>query len=32
MRKLTTAVGRPMVHDLRAICDAVVYVVKNGVE
>jgi transposase len=32
MRDLTVAVGRPMVHDLRAMCDAVAYVVKNGVE
>jgi len=32
MRELTLAVGRPMVHDLRAMCDAVGYVVKNGVE
>jgi transposase len=32
MRELTVAVGRPMVHDLRAMCDAVSYVVKNGVE
>jgi transposase len=32
MRELTVAEGRPMVHDLRAMCDAVCYVVKNGVE
>jgi transposase len=32
MSELTAAVGRPMVHDLRAMCDAVSYVVKNGVE
>ena len=32
MRELTVAVGRPMVHDLRAMCDAVGYVVKNGIE
>jgi transposase len=32
MRELTIAVGRPMVHDLRSMCDAVSYVVKNGVE
>jgi transposase len=32
MAELTVAVGRPMVHDLRAMCDAVSYVVKNGVE
>jgi transposase len=32
MAVLTVAAGRPMVHDLRAMCDAVAYVVKNGVE
>jgi transposase len=32
MRGLTVAVGRPMVHDLRAMCDAVAYVVRNGIE
>jgi transposase len=32
MRELTIAVGRPMVHDLRAVCDAIAYVVKNGIE
>ena len=32
MRELTVAVGRPMVHGLRAMCDAVAYVVKNGIE
>ena len=32
MTELTVAAGRPMVHDLRAMCDAVAYVVKNGVE
>lgn len=32
MTELTIAVGRPMVHDLRAMCDAVNYVVKNGIE
>ena len=32
MRELTVAVGRPMIHDLRAMCDAVGYVVKNGIE
>jgi transposase len=32
MRDLTVAVGRPMTHDLRAMCDAVAYVVKNGIE
>ena len=32
MSELTVAVGRPMVHDLRAKCEAMSYVVKNGVE
>jgi transposase len=32
MAQLTIAAGRPMIHDLRAMCDAVSYVVKNGVE
>jgi transposase len=32
MQGLTVAVGRPMVHDLRAMCDAVAYVVRNGIE
>jgi transposase len=32
MAELTVAAGRPMVHDLRAVCDAVAYVVKNGIE
>jgi transposase len=32
MRELTVAVGRPMTHDLRTMCDAVAYVVKNGIE
>jgi transposase len=32
MSELVTAAGRPMVHDLRAMCDAVSYVVKNGIE
>jgi transposase len=32
MAELTVAAGRPMTHDLRAMCDAVAYVVKNGVE
>jgi transposase len=32
MAGLTIAVGRPMVHDLRAMCDAVAYVARNGVE
>ena len=32
MAELTIAAGRPMTHDLRAMCDAVSYVVKNGIE
>jgi transposase len=32
MTELTAAAGRPMVHDLRAVCDAVAYVVRNGIE
>lgn len=32
MRGLARAQGRPMVHDLRAMCDAVAYVVRNGIE
>lgn len=32
MAALTVAAGRPMVHDLRAMCDAIAYVAKNGVE
>lgn len=32
MRELARAEGRPMVHDLRAMCDAVAYVVRNGIE
>lgn len=32
MAELTIAVGRPMVHDLRAMCDAVAYVARNGIE
>jgi len=32
MAELTVAAGRPMVHDLRAVCDAVAYVVRNGIE
>ncbi|MEP7025010.1 MAG: IS5 family transposase [Actinomycetota bacterium] len=32
MAGLVQASGRPMVHDLRAMVDAVFYVVKNGVE
>jgi len=32
MAELTVAVGRPMTHDLRAMCDAIAYVVRNGIE
>jgi hypothetical protein len=32
MKDLTVALGRPMTHDLRAMCDAVADVVKNGIE
>jgi transposase len=32
MAELTAVAGRPMVHDLRAVCDAVAYVVRNGIE
>lgn len=32
MAGLTVAAGRPMAHDLRAMCDAVSYVVRNGIE
>jgi transposase len=32
MAELTVAAGRPMVHDLRAVCDAISYVVRNGIE
>src|ERR1017187_10641987 len=32
MAGLVLAAGRPMVHDLRAMLDAVFYVVRNGVE
>jgi hypothetical protein len=32
MRELVRAEGRPMVHDLPAMCDAVAYVVRNGIE
>jgi transposase len=32
MAGLTVAAGRPMTHDLRAMCDAVSYVVRNGIE
>lgn len=32
MTDLAITAGRPMVHDLRAMCDAVFYVVRNGIE
>jgi transposase len=32
MAQLRRAAGRPMVHDLRAVLDAVFYVVRNGIE
>ena len=32
MAELTAAAGRPMVPDLRAMCDAVAYVTRNGIE
>ncbi len=32
MTELTVAAGRPMTHDLRAMCDAISYVVRNGIE
>ena len=32
MGELVAAQGRPMGHDLRAMCDAVAYVVRNGIE
>ena len=32
MRDLVRVQGRPMDHDLRAMCDAVAYVVRNGIE
>jgi transposase len=32
MAELVVAAGRPMVHDLRAVCDAIAYVVRNGIE
>jgi transposase len=32
MAQLRQATGRPMVHDLRAMLDAVFYVVRNGIE
>jgi hypothetical protein len=32
MGELVVAAGRPMVHDLRAVCDAIAYVARNGIE
>ena len=32
MRDLARAQDRPMDHDLRAMCDAIAYVVRNGIE
>ncbi len=32
MRELVRAQGRPMVHDLRAMCDGIGYVTRNGIE
>src|SRR4051812_50169589 len=32
MTELRRAAGRPMVHELRAVLDAVFYVVRNGIE
>jgi transposase len=32
MAQLRQAAGRPMVHDLRAMLDAVFYLVRNGIE
>jgi transposase len=32
MRDFARAQGRPMDHDLRAMCDAIAYVVRNGIE
>src|SRR5436190_24138178 len=32
MDEIRRAAGRPMVHDLRAMVDAVGYVVRNGIE
>src|SRR6266540_1085844 len=32
MAELAITAGRPMVHDLRAMCVAVFYVVRNGIE
>jgi transposase len=32
MKELMRAQGRPMDHDLRAMCDAIAYVTRNGIE
>ena len=32
MKELVRAQGRPMDHDLRAMCDAIAYVTRNGIE
>src|SRR5260370_20597384 len=32
MRDLARAQGRPMGHDLRAMCDAIAYVTRNAIE
>ena len=32
MAEIRRATGRPMVHDLRAVLDAIGYVVRNGIE
>lgn len=32
MEELKRATGRPMVHDLRAVLDAIAYVTRNGIE
>lgn len=32
MAELTCCAGRPMVHDLRAVLDAIAYVVRYGIE
>src|SRR5262249_14728592 len=32
MAEIRRAAGRPMVHDLRAVVDAIGYVVRNGIQ
>src|SRR5258708_33013577 len=32
MAELVVAAARPMVHDLGAVCDAIAYVTRNGIE